>query len=208
MPEDVVIVGGGPNGLLLATELALAGVRSTVLEQYVERPPILKANGLVGRVVQAMDYRGLHERLGGGPRPHRMPGFQFGTVVLALSGLDNELYALPVPQLRLEAILAERAAELAGITIHRGHKFLGLEQHDDHVTVEVEGPQGKYTLNTRYLVGADGGRSEVRKQAGIEFPGITDNTFASRTGQVAIPAPVALGNGELEVPGLGRLRSE
>src|SRR6266496_974754 len=112
MTDDVVIIGGGPNGLLLATELALAGVRPTVLEQYVERPPILKANGLVGRVVQAMDYRGLHERLGGGPRPYRMPGFQFGAVFLDLSEVDgHELYALPVPQLRLEAILAERAAE-------------------------------------------------------------------------------------------------
>lgn len=206
MPEDVVIIGGGPNGLLLATELALAGVRPTVLEQHVERPPILKANGLVGRVVQALDYRGLHERLGGGPHPARMPGFQFGAVILDLSGMDDhELYALPVPQRRLEAILAERAAEL-GVVIHKGHRLAGLEQDDEHVTVDVEGPQGKYQLTTRYLVGADGGRSLVRKQVGIDFPGITDDTFVNRTGQVAIAAPVAVGDGELAVPGLGRLR--
>lgn len=206
MPEDVVIAGGGPNGLLLATELALAGVRPVVLEQHAERPPILKANGLVGRVVQAMDYRGLHERLGGGPRPFRMPGYQFGAVVLHLSDVDgHELYALPVPQLRLEQVLAERAAEL-GITVHKGHTVAGMTQEDEHVTVEVDGPQGRYTLTTRYLVGADGGHSLVRKLSGIDFPGITDDTFVTRTGEVAIAEPVAVGNGELEVPGLGRLR--
>jgi 2-polyprenyl-6-methoxyphenol hydroxylase-like FAD-dependent oxidoreductase len=206
MPEDVVIIGGGPNGLLLATELALAGVHPLVLEQHPERPAILKANGLVGRVVQAMDYRGLHERLGGGPRPTRMPGFQFGAVVLDLSDMDDhDLYALPVPQLRLEQILAERASEL-GVVVHKGHTLVGLTQSEDQVTLEVEGPQGKYALATRYLVGADGGRSLVRKRSNIDFPGITDDKFVTRTGQVAIASPVAVGNGELEVPGLGRLR--
>jgi 2-polyprenyl-6-methoxyphenol hydroxylase-like FAD-dependent oxidoreductase len=77
MTDDVVIIGGGPNGLLLACELALAGVRPTVLEQHAERPPILKANGRVGHVVRAMDYRGLYEWLGGGPRPAPAP-VQFG----------------------------------------------------------------------------------------------------------------------------------
>lgn len=204
--EDVVIVGGGPNGLLLATELALAGVRPTVLEQHATRPPILKANGLVGRVVQAMDYRGLHERLGGKATLTRMPGFQFGAVVLDLSDVDDhDLYVLPVPQLHLEQVLAERAAEL-GVVVHKGHTLVGLTQAADHVILEVEGPQGKYSLTTRYLVGADGGRSLVRKLSGIDFPGITDDAFVTRTGQVAIAAPVAVGNGELEVPGLGRLR--
>ncbi|HYQ65268.1 FAD-dependent monooxygenase [Actinophytocola sp.] len=206
MPDDVVVIGGGPNGLLLAIELALGGVRPTVLEQHTERPSILKANGLVGRVVQAMDYRGLHESLGGGPRPVRMPGFQFGAVPLKLSDLaDHDLYMLPIPQLQLEKVLAERAAEL-GIIVHKGHTLRSIDQDADHVTAEIVGPQGKYTLTTRYLVGADGGSSIVRKQLGIGFPGITDDTFVSRSGQVAITAPMATGDGSLEIPGVGLLR--
>jgi 2-polyprenyl-6-methoxyphenol hydroxylase-like FAD-dependent oxidoreductase len=208
MTDDVVIIGGGPNGLLLAIELALAGVRPTVLEQYTERPSIQKANGLVGRVVQAMDYRGLLEPFGGGPRPTRMPAFQFGSVPLPLSNLDDhELYALPIPQRRVEQVLAERATEL-GVTIHKGHTLLAVEQSAERVTAEVLGPTGKYTIETRYLVGADGGHSVVRKQSGIDFPGITDDSFVSRSGQVAIAAPVADGSGALDVPGLDKLHPQ
>ena len=65
MTTDVVIVGGGPNGLLMACELALAGVRAAVLERLRERATAPKANGLVGRVVQALDYRGLYQRFSG-----------------------------------------------------------------------------------------------------------------------------------------------
>jgi 2-polyprenyl-6-methoxyphenol hydroxylase-like FAD-dependent oxidoreductase len=137
-----------------------------------------------------------------------MPAFQFGSVPLPLSELDShELYALPIPQRRLEHILAERATEL-GVTIHKGHKLLKVTQSSAQVVAEIEGPQGKYTIETRYLVGADGGHSEVRKQSGIDFPGITDNSFISRAGQVTIDAPVADGSGTLDVPGLGKLRPQ
>ena len=69
MTTGVVIAGGGPNGLLLACELALAGVRPIVLERLPERAALPKANGLVGRVVQALDYRGLYERFSGSSAP-------------------------------------------------------------------------------------------------------------------------------------------
>ena len=81
MTTDVVIAGGGPNGLLMACELALAGVRVVVLERLPERATAPKANGLVGRVVQALDYRGLYERFSGrGGPPLPAPGFQFGAL--------------------------------------------------------------------------------------------------------------------------------
>jgi 2-polyprenyl-6-methoxyphenol hydroxylase-like FAD-dependent oxidoreductase len=207
MPIDVVIVGGGPNGLLTACELALAGVRPVVLERLPERSTMPKANGLVGRVVQALHYRGLYERFSQSPTPpHPVPGFQFGALPLNLSTVDdNPMYILPIPQRRIEELLEQRAREL-GVEIRRGHEVAELSQTGDAVTVDVHGPDGAYQLTTRYLVGADGGRSTVRKRCGIGFPGITDSRFVGRAGQVTVLPPVAQQNGELEVVGFGRLR--
>jgi 2-polyprenyl-6-methoxyphenol hydroxylase-like FAD-dependent oxidoreductase len=209
MSADVVIAGGGPSGLLLAGELALAGVRPVVLERLPEPDPAPKANGLVGRVVQALDYRGLYERLSHDPRPPvPVPYFQFGALPLDLSGwAGNSLYALPVPQRRLEELLEQRAREL-GAEIRRGHEVTALGQDAGGVTVDVRAPAGAYRLAARFLVGADGGHSTVRKLAGIGFPGLTDDSFVSRSGQVAIDPPVAVpGTGELDVAGgAGRLR--
>ncbi|GGO60433.1 FAD-dependent monooxygenase [Nonomuraea cavernae] len=207
---DVVIVGGGPSGLLMGCELALAGVRAVVLERLPERSSRPKANGLVGRVVQALDYRGLYERFGGvaGP-PVPAPSFQFGALPLDLTGwAENALYTLPVPQWRMEESLEERAREL-GVEIRRGHEVTAIEQDDEAVTIEALGPDGGYRLSAAFLVGADGGHSTVRKQSGIGFPGFTDDGFVARSGQVVIHPPVAVpGTGDLEVPGkVGRLRS-
>jgi 2-polyprenyl-6-methoxyphenol hydroxylase-like FAD-dependent oxidoreductase len=208
MTTDVVIVGGGPNGLLMACELALAGVRAAVLERLPERATAPKANGLVGRVVQALDYRGLYQRFSGssGP-PVPVPGFQFGALPLDLSALDgNALYALPIPQRRMEELLEQHAREL-GAEIRRGHEVITLAQNAGLVTAGVRGPDGRYELTAKFLVGADGGHSIVRKCCGIGFPGITDRGFVSRSGRVAIHPPVAIpGTGELHVPGAGRFR--
>jgi 2-polyprenyl-6-methoxyphenol hydroxylase-like FAD-dependent oxidoreductase len=208
MTTDVVIVGGGPNGLLLACELALAGVRPVVLERLPERATTPRANGLVGRVVQALDYRGLYELFSGSTRPPvPVPGFQFGALPLDLSALDgNALYALPIPQRRMEELLEQHAREL-GAEIRRGHELTAVRQAADLVTVDVQGPHGRYELAARFLVGADGGHSIVRKQSGIDFPGVTDRSFTGRSGQVTILPPVAVpGTGELDVPGAGRFR--
>jgi 2-polyprenyl-6-methoxyphenol hydroxylase-like FAD-dependent oxidoreductase len=208
MTTDVVIAGGGPNGLLLACELALAGVHPVLLERLPERAAAPKANGLVGRVVQALDYRGLYERFTGQAAPPvPVPGFQFAALPLDLAALDhNALYALPIPQRRMEELLEQRAREL-GAEIRRGHELTAVSQTADEVTAGVQGPDGPYQLTAKFLVGTDGGHSIVRKGCGIDFPGVTDRGFVSRSGQVTIPPPVAVpGTGELDVPGAGRLR--
>lgn len=207
--HDVVIVGAGPNGLLLACELALGGVRPLVLERLAEPSLEPKANGLVGRVLEALDHRGLYERFSGQTgRPPRPPFFQFGAMMLNLSTLDEHaLGTLVVPQAKMEALLTERAAEL-GVEIRREHEVLDLDQDADQVTIQVRTPLGDKEIRARYLVGADGGRSTIRKRCGIGFPGVTDDTFTGWLGSVLIDEPVAVpGTGELDIPGIGRLHS-
>ncbi|WP_182908794.1 FAD-dependent monooxygenase [Microbispora sp. H13382] len=205
MTEDVVIAGAGPNGLMLACELRLAGVRPIVLERLRGRTEENRANGLVGQVVRALDRRGLYERLSGSAEPPRpSPAFVFGAMPLDLSRLDdNPMYGLPVPQRRIEQALEERAREL-GVEIRRGHELTGLSQDADGVTTEIAGPEGGYRLRTRYLVGADGGHSVTRKLCGIGFPGVTRDDSVSRGAHVTVPAelidPVT---GGLNVPGYG-----
>jgi 2-polyprenyl-6-methoxyphenol hydroxylase-like FAD-dependent oxidoreductase len=205
MVTDVVIAGAGPNGLMLACELSLAGVRPLVLERLPERAAENRANGLVGQVVRMLDRRGLYERLAGNQHPPRpAPGFVFGALPIDLSVLDdNPLYTLPVPQRRIERMLEERAVELH-VEIRRGHELTGFIQDADGVTLQVSGPAGPYTIETRYLIGADGGHSIVRKLAGIAFPGVTTDDTIARTAHAVVPAelvdPVT---GGLDIPGYG-----
>lgn len=205
--EDVVIAGGGPNGLMLACELSLAGVRPVVLEREPEPVEKHRANGLVGQVVPMLHRRGLYERLSGSAQqPEPAPSFMFGALPLDLRGVDdNPLYMLAVPQTRIEEVLAERAAEL-GVRIRRGHEIVGLVQAGETVAVDIAAPEGGHRLHARYLVGADGGRSLVRKLSGIGFPGVTADSSVSRTAHVSVPAELLdAGTGGLDVPGYGVL---
>ncbi|MGW0199972.1 FAD-dependent monooxygenase, partial [Nonomuraea sp. NPDC003201] len=195
---DIVIIGGGPNGLMLACELALAGVRPTVVERLPRRSDQPKANGIVGQVVRLLHQRGL--AVGDAP----MPGFVFGALPLNLAGLeDNPLYGMGIKQPALEELIERRAVEL-GVEIRRGHELLGFTQDPHGVSAELRGPEGAYELRTRYLVGCDGAHSTVRKLAGIGFPGITSTDVVSRSAHVTVPgAVIRPGTVELEVPGLG-----
>ncbi|MGC5286257.1 FAD-dependent monooxygenase [Micromonospora sp. DT231] len=199
---DVLIVGAGPNGLMLACELALAGVHPVVLERHVTPTGEPRANGLVGQVVRLLDRRGLYARLSGeSTPPSPRPAFVFGAFPLDLTMLaDNPHYVLGVPQAQLEAALAARAAEL-GVDLRRGHEVVDLRQRPDAVEVDLaDGTR----LSARFLVGADGGRSAVRRLAGIDFPGVTNDLSVSRTATVTVPASsLDPETGGLRVPGYG-----
>jgi 2-polyprenyl-6-methoxyphenol hydroxylase-like FAD-dependent oxidoreductase len=204
---DIVIVGGGPAGLMLAIELRLGGADPIVLERLPGISEIPKGNGLVGQIVPMMDYRGLLDRLRqdatwAGP----VPRFSFGPLQMDLSRLGTSpLHILAIPQRRLEQLLDERLAELGG-TVRRGHELTALSPHDDAVTLDIRGPGGDYRLSARYLVGCDGAHSLVRKQAGIGFPGTTSPEI-SRIGRVRLPtAKITRRGGEAKVPGIGRLK--
>ncbi|WP_329374492.1 FAD-dependent monooxygenase [Streptomyces sp. NBC_01483] len=207
MDNDVIIVGAGPTGLMLACELRLAGVHPLVLERYPRRRDTPKAGGLGGQILELLRYRGLLERCEAactGPLP--APRFPFGGVHLDLTQLaDPPLHALPLPQQQLEILLDERADEL-GVEIRRGHQVAGVVQDETAVTVEVLGPDGPYQVTARYLAGCDGARSRVRDAAGIAFPGTTYSEV-NRLAQVTLPDTVTvLGNGDLDVAGFGTVR--
>ena len=202
---DVVVSGAGPNGLMLACELALSGVHPIVLDALPEPSAEPKANGLVGQVVRMLDMRGLYRAFTGAlDPPAPIPGFIFSGLPVSFAGLpDNPMYSLLIPQPRLVRLLAKRARDL-GVDIRWGHELTDLAQHDRGVNLNVAGPDGVYELATRYLVGADGGHSLVRKSVGIGFPGST-TPMVTRIAQVHISDELRTGDGGIVIPGLGRL---
>ena len=206
MDTDVIIVGAGPTGLMLACELCLAGVRPLVLERQPQIRDIPKAGGLSGQILELLRYRGELERFeAASTAPRPAPRFPWGGMHVDFTQLaDPPMQALPLPQPRLERVLDEFAREL-GAEIRRGQEVVGLSQDDAKVTADVRGPDGPDRVTARYLVGCDGAGSRVRGLAGILFPGIT-YPEVQRLAQTTVPESVTvLENGDLDVAGLGRI---
>jgi 2-polyprenyl-6-methoxyphenol hydroxylase-like FAD-dependent oxidoreductase len=184
----VVIAGGGPTGLMLAGELALARVDVAVVEQRVSQDLIgSRAGGLHARTIEVLDQRGIAERFLSQGRVFPTAGFSH--IPLDISDLPaRHNYVLGLLQSRFEQILAGWVGELA-VPIYRGREVTGLAQ--DGTGVDVETSDGE-PLRAEYLVGCDGGRSLIRKAAGIAFPG-WDPTVSSLIAEVEMQEEPELG---------------
>jgi 2-polyprenyl-6-methoxyphenol hydroxylase-like FAD-dependent oxidoreductase len=206
--NDVVIAGAGPNGLMLACELALAGIRPIVLDPLPGPNPEPRANGVTGQGVRILDHRGFYSILAGTDEPLQpSPWAMFAALTLDLAGTaDTQNYMVAVQQPRLVQVLAERASEY-DVDIRWGHRLTGFDQRPEGVTVHIAGPDGDYELAAKYLVGADGGTSQTRKLADIDFPGMTSHDAVARMAFGLVPPddwvdPIT---GALDIPGWGRV---
>ncbi|MBR1204847.1 MULTISPECIES: FAD-dependent monooxygenase [unclassified Bradyrhizobium] len=165
----VVIAGGGPTGLMLACELALAGVDVAIVERR-ENPDLIgaRAGGLHARTIEVLDQRGIGDRFVALGTRHPAVLFHSHLVPLEIRDFPTRRnFTLGLRQNHIERVLGEWAEQLA-VPIDRGRDVTGFTQDDDGVDVALSDGQ---LLRARYLVGCDGGRSIVRKAAGIEFAG-------------------------------------
>jgi 2-polyprenyl-6-methoxyphenol hydroxylase-like FAD-dependent oxidoreductase/SAM-dependent methyltransferase len=168
----VVIAGGGPTGLMLAGELALAGVDVVIVERRVSQDVDgSRAGGLHSRTIEVLDQRGIAERFLAAGSVAQVQGY--AGISLDISDLPTRHnYGLALWQSHFEPILADWVGEL-GVPTLRGQEVVGFAQDNTGVDVEVSGDT---SLRAEFLVGCDGGRSLVRKTAGIDFAGLDAST--------------------------------
>ncbi|WP_330252678.1 FAD-dependent monooxygenase [Nocardia sp. NBC_00565] len=184
---DVVIAGGGPTGLMLAYELRLAGVDVALVDGLPARTGESRAGGIHARTMEVLDQRGLLDGLLLQGRP--MQAGHFGGLPLDFADFDTRYpYTLAVLQSVVERELEGHATEL-GAPVQWASPVVGFRQDASGVEVEIGGPNPR-RIRAAYLVGCDGGRSAVRKLAGIDFVG-TDTTMTGMIADVELSDPPA-----------------
>ena len=163
----VVIAGGGPTGMMLAGELALAGVDVAIVERRANQELTgMRAGGLHSRSIEMLDQRGIADRFLSQGQVAQIAGFAW--IRLDMSDFPTRHnYGLALGQSHTERILAGWVEEL-GVPVYREREVTGFTQDDTGVDVKLSDGD---SLRAQYLVGCDGGRSLIRKAAGIEFPG-------------------------------------
>ena len=164
---EVAIAGGGPTGLMLAGELALAGIDVVILERRRDRELTgSRAGGLHSRTLEILDQRGIVERFVDAGTQH--PAAMFAEATLDLTDQPTRhAYSLGLFQKRIEGLLRV-GRRRAGVEVRHGREAVGFAQDGDGVEVRLAGGA---TVRAAYLVGCDGGRSAIRRAAGIDFPG-------------------------------------
>ncbi|WP_399885055.1 FAD-dependent monooxygenase [Streptomyces sp. BBFR51] len=177
-PRSVIVVGSGPTGLLLAGDLATAGIPVTLVEKRPHRISNLsRAFVLHARTLEQLDARALADDLEAVGRPLDRLRL-FGRLTVDLATLPSRFrHLLVLPQYEVEKVLERRAVE-AGVEFRYETETTGVRQDpgqdpaEGGVIVEVRGPDGETrTLRAAYVVGADGMRSTVRDAVGLPFPG-------------------------------------
>lgn len=201
----VVIAGGGPTGMMLAGELALAGIDVAIVERRPNQEISgSRAGGLHARTIEVFDQRGIAERFVSQGQPVQAVGFQM--IRLDISDFPTRHpHTLGLWQTHIERIMAEWIGELK-VPIYRGREVTGFAQ--DEIGVDVQLSDGQ-SMRAQYLIGCDGGRSRVRKAAGIDFPG-WDPTTSALIAEVEMTEQPQLGirNDEIGVHGIGKLNYE
>src|SRR4051812_14719489 len=162
---DVIVIGAGPTGLMIASELALAGVRCRVLDRRAEQPNITRAFAVHARTLELLDARGLADDL----LPRGVAVREIAPApgaTLDLRELDTRYpMILIAPQSGTEHVLEARARRL-GIEVVYGADVVGLRQDDAGVVLDVDAGAGVHTERARYVVGCDGAHSAVRRMVG------------------------------------------
>ena len=168
MAEDVAIVGAGPVGLLLANELRLQGVDVVVYEKLLAATGESRAIGYTRRAAEVFQMRGLMERFG---TYSWGKGGHFGGIQIDYAKLEDNHYGIRgVRQSTIEAVMGSLVTE-RGAVLRRGHELVDLRQDDDGAVLVLQTADGRIERRHRFVVGCDGGRSTVRKLAGIGFVG-------------------------------------